>query len=56
LEVREWRGEDVKEALTRIIRFRGNPKILKADNGSEFAGKVMDRLIDCHNVNIDGEA
>ena len=27
------KGEDVKEALTRIARFRGNPKMLKADNG-----------------------
>ncbi|MGM0769930.1 MAG: DDE-type integrase/transposase/recombinase [Pseudomonadota bacterium] len=37
-----FKGEDVKEALTRIFCFRGNPRILKADNGSEFTGEVMD--------------
>ena len=47
------KGEDVKEALTRIALFRGNPKILKADNGSEFAGKVMDRWADERQIEID---
>ncbi|HAX09264.1 MAG TPA: IS3 family transposase [Marinobacter hydrocarbonoclasticus] len=47
------KGEDVKEALTRIARFRGNPKILKADNGSEFAGKVMDRWAYERQIEID---
>ncbi len=37
------KGTDVREALDRIVRFRGKPKVLKTDNGSEFAGKVMDR-------------
>lgn len=47
------KGEDVKEALTRIARFRGNPKTLKADNGSEFAGKVMDRWAYERQIEID---
>jgi putative transposase len=47
------KGEDVKEASTRIARFRGHLKILKADNGSEFAGKVMDRWVYERQIAID---
>lgn len=36
-------GRDVQEALTAIARFRGNPDVLKTDNGPEFAGKLMGR-------------
>ena len=47
------KGDDVKEALTRIARFRGVPQMLKSDNGSEFAGKVMDRWAYEHGIGID---
>ena len=47
------KGDDVKEALTRIARFRGAPQMLKSDNGSEFAGKVMDRWAYEHGIGID---
>lgn len=47
------KGQDVQEALTAIARFRGNPEVLKTDNGSEFAGKVMDRWAYERNIEID---
>ena len=47
------KGEDVKEGITRIARFRGNPKILKAGNDFEFAGKVMDRWAYERQIEID---
>lgn len=37
------KGVDVREALGNIVRFRGRPQSIKADNGPEFTGKVMDR-------------
>ncbi|WP_138435599.1 IS3 family transposase [Marinobacter shengliensis] len=47
------KGHDVQEALTAIARFRGNPEVLKTDNDSEFAGKVMDRWAYERNIEID---
>ena len=47
------KGQDVQEALTAIARFRGNPDVLKTDNGSEFAGKVMDRWAYERKIEID---
>lgn len=35
-------GSDVAEALDRAIRERDKPMSITVDNGSEFAGKVMD--------------
>ena len=37
------RGEHVAEAMPRLVAERGLPTTIKVDNGSEFAGKVMDR-------------
>ena len=37
------RGEHVADAMTRLAAARGRPAAIKVDNGSEFAGKVMDR-------------
>jgi len=37
------RGEHVADAMTRLMAQRGKPAAIKVDNGSEFAGKVMDR-------------
>jgi len=47
------KGQDVQEALTAIVRFRGNPDVLKTDNCSEFAGKVMDRWAYERKIEID---
>ncbi|MGW6163816.1 DDE-type integrase/transposase/recombinase, partial [Bacillus altitudinis] len=37
------RADDVAEAVARLVAGRGRPDAIKVDNGSEFAGKVMDR-------------
>ena len=37
------RADDVAEAVTRLVVQRGKPDAIKVDNGSEFAGKVLDR-------------
>lgn len=47
------KGHDVQEALTAIARLRGSPEVLKTDNGSEFARKVMDRWAYERNIEID---
>ncbi|MBA0396628.1 transposase [Stenotrophomonas maltophilia] len=31
------------EAVARLVAQRGRPEAIKVDNGSEFAGKIMDR-------------
>ncbi len=36
------RGENVVEVLNRLVRFRGAPKSLFADNGAEFTGRMVD--------------
>ena len=36
------RGEHVVEVLNRLVRKRGAPKYLFADNGSEFSGHLVD--------------
>ena len=37
------RADDVAKAVARLVVQRGKPEAIKVDNGSEFAGKVMDR-------------
>lgn len=37
------RADDVAEAVARLVAQRGRPDAIKVDNGSEFAGNVMDR-------------
>ena len=37
------KGGDVVTTLNRIVAARGMPATIKADNGSEFISKVMDR-------------
>ncbi|MET3147485.1 UNVERIFIED_ORG: transposase InsO family protein [Xanthomonas axonopodis] len=36
-------ADDVADAVARLVVQRGKPEAIKVDNGSEFAGKVMDR-------------
>ena len=46
-------GQDVADTLDRICMERPRPEIMKADNGSEFAGKVLDRWAYEKGVTID---
>jgi len=45
-------GSDVAEALDHAIQERGKPASITVDNGSEFAGKVMDTWSDLHKVQL----
>ena len=36
------RGDNVVEVLNRLVRFRGAPKALFADNGAKFTGQMVD--------------
>lgn len=36
------RGENVVEVLNKLVRLRGAPKYLFADNGAEFTGQLVD--------------
>jgi putative transposase len=45
-------GADLAEALDRAIREREKPVSITVDNGSEFAGKVMDAWSDLHQVQL----
>jgi len=47
------RGEHVAEAMARLVAQRGRPAAIKVDNGSEFAGKVMDRRAYENGVKLD---
>ena len=47
------RGEHVAEAVARLVAQRGKPAAIKVDNGSEFAGKVMDRWAYENGVKLD---
>lgn len=47
------RGEHVAEAMTRLAALRGSPGAIKVDNGSEFAGKVMDHWAYENSVELD---
>lgn len=47
------RGEDVVAVMRAIAAERGAPQVIKADNGSEFAGRVMDRWAYENGVEID---
>lgn len=47
------RGEDVTSVMNAIAAERGAPGTIKTDNGSEFAGRVMDRWAYENGVEID---
>ena len=50
------RGENVVEVLNRLVRHRGAPRNLFADNGSEFTGRMVDLWAYHHQVRIDFSA
>ena len=45
-------GHDVADALDLAVRERGKPASITVDNGSEFAGKVMDAWADARGVQL----
>src|SRR3546814_1109378 len=47
------RGEHVVDALNRLVRQRGAPRYLFADNGAEFTGRLVDLWAYHHGVRID---
>jgi putative transposase len=47
------RGEHVVAALNRLAAQRGAPKVIFADNGSEFTGRLMDLWAYHHQVRLD---
>ncbi len=47
------RGEHVVETLNRLVRWHGAPKVVFADNGSEFTGRLMDMWAYHHGVRLD---
>jgi putative transposase len=47
------KGEHVVEVLNRLVRQRGAPKYLFADNGAEFTGQLVDLWAYHHGVRID---
>ena len=47
------RGENVAEVLNRLVRLRGAPKALFADNGAEFTGQIVDLWAYHHQVRLD---
>ena len=49
---RRLSGIDVAEVMDEAVRERGHPLSITVDNGSEFAGKVMDAWSDIHRVQL----
>ena len=47
------RGEHVVEVLNRLVRQRGAPQYLFADNGAEFTGHLVDLWAYHHGTRID---
>ena len=47
------RGENVVEVLNKLVRLRGAPKYLFADNGAEFTGQLVDLWAYHHGTRID---
>ncbi len=47
------RGEYVVDVLNRLVRRRGAPRYLFADNASEFTGRLVDLWAYHHGVRID---
>ncbi|MDC9642655.1 IS3 family transposase, partial [Xanthomonas euvesicatoria] len=46
-------ADDVADAVVRLVVQRGKPEAIKVDNGSEFAGKVLDRWAYENGVELD---
>jgi Integrase core domain len=46
-------GEKVAQALEPVVAQRGAPRAITVDNGSEFAGRVMDAWAYRHGIQLD---
>jgi putative transposase len=47
-----FQAAQVVEVLDQLVRNRGRPKSLRADNGPEFAGRLLDHWAYLHGVEI----
>jgi putative transposase len=47
------KGDDVVEALAKVIRQRGAPRSIRVDNGTEFTSVAMDRWAYWNGVTLD---
>ena len=48
-----FRAFQVVEALDRLAAERGRPRVIKVDNGPEFAGRMLDRWAYLNRVGLD---
>ena len=48
-----FRAQQVVEILNGLIQTRGKPHAIRCDNGSEFAGRVLDQRAYWHDVELD---
>ena len=48
-----FRAFQVTEVLDRLAAGRGRPRVIKVDNGPEFAGKMLDRWAHLNGVGLD---
>jgi putative transposase len=46
-------GEKVAQALTPVVLQRGAPRAITADNGSEFASRIVDAWACQHGIQLD---
>ena len=48
-----FKGTDVAQTLTRIVRDRGKPRFIRCDNGPEFVSKALDQWAYWNKVELD---
>ena len=48
-----FRAFQVVEVLDRLVAERGGPRVIKVDNGPEFAGKMLDQWAYLNRVELD---
>jgi len=48
-----FKGTDVAQVLTRIVRERGKPRFIRCDNGPEFVSKALDQWAYWNKVELD---
>lgn len=50
---RQFRGEDVVAALTRVCAARGKPPVIQVDNGTKFTSRALDARAYWNSVTLD---
>ena len=48
-----FRAYQVVDELDRLVRARGKPRAIRVDNGSEFAGRLLDQWAYLNKVELD---